>query len=85
MSRLTYWVVFACFSILELFVGLIMPVFPMYYAIKFGFLAWCMAPVTQGASLLYTNFLRVRANGIHIIHIIHIIMSPINAAKCMCY
>ena len=45
---LTYWVVYACFNVLETFVGVITRFIPFYFAFKLGFLLWLMLPSTQG-------------------------------------
>lgn len=55
---LTYWVVFAAFSILEAFVSIFINWIPFYYALKLAFLAWCFLPQTQGAAFLYNNFMK---------------------------
>eukprot|EP00518_Triparma_eleuthera_P003287 CAMPEP_0182463498 /NCGR_PEP_ID=MMETSP1319-20130603/7392_1 /TAXON_ID=172717 /ORGANISM="Bolidomonas pacifica, Strain RCC208" /LENGTH=191 /DNA_ID=CAMNT_0024663043 /DNA_START=66 /DNA_END=641 /DNA_ORIENTATION=- len=54
---LTYWVVYACFNMLEVFVDTILFWVPFYFAFKFGFLVWCFLPNTQGAAFLYHHFL----------------------------
>jgi receptor expression-enhancing protein 5/6 len=55
---LTYWVVFAIFSVLETFSDTILWWFPLYYTGKILFLVWCQAPLTRGAEFMYTHFLR---------------------------
>lgn len=45
--RLTYWVVFAAFSILEAFLSVLLHWIPFYFALKLAFLAWCFLPQTQ--------------------------------------
>lgn len=45
--RLTYWVVFAAFSILEAFLSVLLLKIPFYFALKLAFLAWCFLPQTQ--------------------------------------
>eukprot|EP00752_Nemacystus_decipiens_P011086 g9850.t1 len=55
---LTYWVVFAAFSILEAFLSVLLRWIPFYFALKLAFLAWCFLPQTQGAALLYNNFMK---------------------------
>ena len=52
---LTYWVVFAAFNIVEVFVDIIMFWFPFYYPFKFGFLIYCFLPQTKGAIFIYEN------------------------------
>lgn len=48
--RLTYWVVFAAFSILEAFVSVLLLWIPFYFALKLAFLTWCFHPQTQVGS-----------------------------------
>ena len=59
---LTYWVVYATFTVLESFVEVILFWFPFYYSFKFGFLIWLFLPNTQGARFLYKNFVRPMFN-----------------------
>jgi receptor expression-enhancing protein 5/6 len=54
---LTYWVVYACFNIIEVFADFLLYWIPFYYAFKLGFLLWLFMPSTQGASFLYNHFL----------------------------
>ncbi|DBA02713.1 TPA: hypothetical protein N0F65_010538 [Lagenidium giganteum] len=54
---LTYWVVYACFNIVEVFVDFLLYWIPFYYAFKLGFLLWLFMPSTQGASFVYNHFL----------------------------
>lgn len=54
---LAYWVLFASFSIAELFLDLGTHV-PFYYLAKLIFLVWCFLPSTQGALLIYNRSLR---------------------------
>lgn len=54
---LTYWVVYACFNVVEVFADFLLYWIPFYYAFKLGFLLWLFMPSTQGASFLYTHFL----------------------------
>ncbi|XP_043264014.1 receptor expression-enhancing protein 6-like [Colletes gigas] len=61
---LTYWVVFAVFTIVEYFSDFILCWFPVYWLCKCLFYIWLMAPVeNNGAMVLYhcairPNFLR---------------------------
>ena len=55
---LTYWVVYATFTVLESFIEVILFWFPFYYSFKFGFLIWLFLPNTQGAKFLYNNFVK---------------------------
>ncbi|CCI43929.1 hypothetical protein ABG067_004408 [Albugo candida] len=54
---LTYWVIYACFAVLEVFGEFLLIWIPFYYAFKLGFLLWLFMPSTQGASFLYNHFL----------------------------
>eukprot|EP01083_Nonionella_stella_P083416 230679_1 len=53
---LTYWVVYAFFSTFESMFGFIVSWFPLYFWAKIIFLAYLMAPQTQGAKVMYTKF-----------------------------
>eukprot|EP01135_Chromosphaera_perkinsii_P003822 Nk52_evm15s256 gene=Nk52_evmTU15s256 len=55
---LTYWVVFAAFSIVDYFVGFFLSWTGVYYPFKVVFLLWCYLPQTMGAMLLYEKFIR---------------------------
>ena len=44
---LVYWVIFAIFSILEVFVELVLYWIPFYYAFKLAFLLWAMVRVSS--------------------------------------
>lgn len=55
---LVYWVIFAIFSIMEVFVDLVLYWIPFYYAFKLAFLLWAMLPQTKGAKFLYDSFLK---------------------------
>lgn len=50
---LTYWVVFAVFSIVESALGFIVVWIPFYFAIKVGFFMWLYHPKFMGAVLVY--------------------------------
>jgi receptor expression-enhancing protein 5/6 len=50
---LTYWVVFAIFTLIDLFSGFILKFIPFYFFIKLLFLIWCFMPNTRGAILIY--------------------------------
>ncbi|KAF4322282.1 hypothetical protein BBO99_00004112 [Phytophthora kernoviae] len=54
---LTYWVVYACFNLVEVFADFLLYWIPFYYAFKLGFLLWLFMPSTLGASFLYMHFL----------------------------
>lgn len=51
---LTYWVVVAFLSLLEVFFGFVVAFIPMYHLVKMAFLVWCMPP-TQGAQLVFSR------------------------------
>jgi receptor expression-enhancing protein 5/6 len=55
---LIYWVVYAFFSIIEVFADFLIYWIPFYYAFKLAFLLWAMLPQTKGAKFLYDNFLK---------------------------
>ncbi len=50
---LTYWVVFACFTTLEMFSGFILRYIPFYFFIKIVFLIWLFMPNSQGCHIIY--------------------------------
>ncbi|KAI2608650.1 TB2/DP1, HVA22 family-domain-containing protein [Hypoxylon fragiforme] len=52
---LTYWVVFAFFSVLESAVSVVYW-FPFYYTFKFVFLLWLSLPI--GAQLIFRSFMQ---------------------------
>jgi receptor expression-enhancing protein 5/6 len=56
---LTYWVVFAVFSILEFFTDILVGWIPFYWVIKCTFMVWCMAPFeANGSSFIYNRIIR---------------------------
>lgn len=56
---LTYWVVFAFFSVIEFFSDIIFSWFPFYWLFKVGFLIWCFLPIQGNGSLVvYHRFIR---------------------------
>ncbi|KAK6320540.1 hypothetical protein J4Q44_G00096470 [Coregonus suidteri] len=56
---LTYWVVYGIFSVGEFFSDIFLYWFPFYYAFKYLFLLWCMAPVKwNGSQILYNRLVR---------------------------
>jgi hypothetical protein len=57
--RLTYWIVFATFSVIEVFADVILYWLPFYYTAKIVFLLWLMHSSTRGAEVIYRSFLRV--------------------------
>jgi len=56
---LTYWVVFAFFSVLEYFSGFLTYFIPFYWLAKCVFMVWLMMPgESNGAELIYNRFIR---------------------------
>lgn len=55
---LVYWIVYAFFSIIEVFNDILLYWIPFYYAFKLAFLLWAMLPQTKGAKFLYDSFLK---------------------------
>jgi receptor expression-enhancing protein 5/6 len=55
---LIYWIVYAFFSIIEVFIDFLVYWIPFYYAFKLAFLLWAMLPQTKGAKFLYDSFLK---------------------------
>lgn len=49
---LTYWVVFAVFSVFEFFSDMLVGWVPFYWLMKCLFLIWCMSPL-DGSTLIY--------------------------------
>ena len=55
---LTYWTMFAAFTLLEgLLLKRLLAAFPFYYAFKFGLLIWAQAPSSRGAVFVYSHLL----------------------------
>jgi receptor expression-enhancing protein 5/6 len=50
---LTYWVVFACFSIIDTFSGFLLKLLPFYFFIKIIFLIWLFMPNSRGCQIIY--------------------------------
>ncbi|XP_063372024.1 receptor expression-enhancing protein 5 isoform X1 [Cydia amplana] len=56
---LTYWVVYACFSVVEYFSDFIVGWFPLYWLIKCIFIIWCYLPgELNGSLVLYHRIIR---------------------------
>lgn len=56
---LTYWVVFAAFSVVEFFSDCLMSWFPLYWLAKVVFLLWCsMDSPVNGSTIIYNRFIR---------------------------
>ncbi|KAK4137632.1 hypothetical protein BT67DRAFT_438884 [Trichocladium antarcticum] len=53
---LTYWVVFALFTVAESLVSVVYW-FPFYYTFKFVFLLWLSLPAFKGAEIIFRSFL----------------------------
>jgi len=53
---LTYWVVFAFFTVIESLVSVVYW-FPFYYTFKFVFLLWLSLPAFKGAEIIFRSFL----------------------------
>jgi len=53
---LTYWVVFALFSVSEFFSDILVGWIPFYWLSKCVFMVWCMAPIeSNGAAIIYNR------------------------------
>lgn len=56
---LTYWVVFAAFSVVEFFSDILLSWFPFYWLVKVAFMLWCSADIPlNGSSLIYSRIIR---------------------------
>uniref|UniRef100_A0A0N4ZUC2 Receptor expression-enhancing protein n=1 Tax=Parastrongyloides trichosuri TaxID=131310 RepID=A0A0N4ZUC2_PARTI len=55
---LTYWVVYAFFSVIETFSVAIVSVFPLYWLFKCAFCLYLYLPFTNGAQVLYFRFVK---------------------------
>jgi len=56
---LTYWVVFALFSVVEFFSDIIFSWFPFYWLVKVVFLVWCFLPFANNGSMyIYSRVIR---------------------------
>jgi len=53
---LTYWVVFAFFTLVESLVSVVYW-FPFYYTFKFVFLLWLSLPTFRGAEMIFRSFI----------------------------
>jgi len=55
---LTYWVVFAFFSVIEYFADFIAGWVPFYWLSKCLFMVWCMAPMeANGSAIIYSKII----------------------------
>ena len=50
---LTYWVVFGCFLIFDMFSNIIVKFIPFYFVLKILFLIWMFIPGSNGCKLVY--------------------------------
>ena len=55
---LTYWVVFAMFSIVESVMNFLVSWIPFYFVIKCAFFLWMYHPKFMGASLVYKQIVK---------------------------
>ena len=55
---LTYWVVFASFSITESVMTFVVSWIPFYYIIKSAFFMWLYHPKFMGAQLVYSQIIK---------------------------
>jgi receptor expression-enhancing protein 5/6 len=53
---LTYWVVFAFFTVFESLISVVYW-FPFYYTFKFVFLLWLSLPAFRGAEIIFRSFM----------------------------
>jgi receptor expression-enhancing protein 5/6 len=54
---LTYWVIYAVFTVVESFADVALSWLPFYFFAKVGFLVFCFLPQTRGAKLVYEKVL----------------------------
>lgn len=58
---LTYWVVFAFFSVIEFFADIFLSWFPFYWLLKCLFYIWCFLPIeNNGSIVIYRVILKPR-------------------------
>ncbi|XP_053992935.1 protein YOP1 homolog [Hylaeus volcanicus] len=55
---LTYWVVYAFCTLIEMFGGILLSWIPCYHIFKIIFFFWLFLPHFQGASFIYAHFIR---------------------------
>jgi len=55
---LTYWIVFACFTLFETIADKFIFWIPFYYELKFAFVMYLQLPQTQGAKKLYDDHIK---------------------------
>lgn len=54
----TYWIIYGCFSMVEVFADLLVSWFPFYFPFKLIFLIALQWPGLNLAGVIYTNYLR---------------------------
>ena len=52
---LTYWIIYAAFSLVESLTDFFLYWIPLYHVVKIAFLVWCFLPQTRGAELVYSK------------------------------
>uniref|UniRef100_A0A5S6R5G5 Receptor expression-enhancing protein n=1 Tax=Trichuris muris TaxID=70415 RepID=A0A5S6R5G5_TRIMR len=55
---LTYWTIFALFSLFDFFADKVMSYFPFYWLLKCIFLLWLYLPIYRGAEKIYQSYVR---------------------------
>lgn len=55
---LTYWLVFSLFKLVEGIADKLLHYIPFYFIAKCAFLIWCFYPGTDGAKVIYMNFIK---------------------------
>jgi len=50
---LTYWIIFAAFTLVESLTDFFLYWIPLYHLVKIVFLVWCYLPSTRGAQVIY--------------------------------
>ena len=55
---LTYWTVFSCFVLLDMFSPIIIKIVPFYLVVKIILLIWLFMPGSNGRTLIYAIFVR---------------------------
>lgn len=54
---LSYWVIYAFFTVFESLADLALGWLPLYFFLKLGFLVFCFLPQTKGAQIVYVKVL----------------------------
>ena len=52
---LTYWIIYAAFSLVESLTDFFLYWIPLYHLVKIAFLVWCFLPQTRGAEQVYAK------------------------------